>query len=312
MNWQRIWKVALISTLMAWGSAVASVPQDCLDNTVRIWRRVGNDIVFGSGSIVGETEDYYIVDSNAHVTKVTTNIFDVFNYGFHASKVQATTKRENWRFADKQSKDLSTTYIPKSRIPGPMPVIPYAPYGTDIRAGQRILIVGCADGRTPRGRVGHVTEVSNNGTFSFVSTAWEGDSGSAIYDITGTHVIGRVAWSVSRYGERMGLAMTSDRVHDIKSGRVSAGDYSLPEDAQRLQAFMALPSDARALPTLLQAQAFVDEAICENGICEPPRWRQPGEPTNEPEDQEPTPADPATRPKSDPVNWQSWAGIDET
>ena len=109
------------------------------------------------------------------------------------------------------------------------------PYGeADLKAGEKIFTVGCSDGRVPRARCGAILQISN-GLIYYLPKSISGDSGSAVFKYSSQRdaweVVGRTAWAMQVDGKWIGLAMTSDRVADIRAGRVAAGNFDLPEGA---------------------------------------------------------------------------------
>lgn len=275
------------------------ISQKVVDNIVRFRRANGRgNMAVGSGSIVGETETHYLIDSNRHVTlgRGTVNRIDYWNNGKQRGTISAPVQ-DAW-FKDKAAKDISTTMVPKSAFPGPMPVLPYAPRGYKPRVGQLVISGACSDGRWPRPRVGRIAFVEP-GLIYCEPPSIGGDSGSGIYDETGK-LIGRTAWYADRNGKRYCLAHTSDRVHDIKSNQTTA-DIQLPESAEMLA--LTLPSDAKSLAKASEiigeneVAAYLRETGCEN--CNPSDdsvpWRNPDGDLVEPQD----PAEPPSNPSGE-------------
>jgi len=234
--------------------------QDCFDASVRIRSR--NSI--GSASAVKylKTVDSTVstVDSvldathvefetNRHVAgdRGTRHVVDVWYEGKLVSSVNCQTD-DSW-FESGISKDIATIVVSLETLGGAVPIVPSAPYGeADLKAGEKIFTVGCSDGRVPRARCGSILQVSN-GLIYYIPKSISGDSGSAVFKYSSQRdaweVVGRTAWAMQVDGRWIGLAMTSDRVADIRAGRVSAGNFDLPEGAVSLSTICSsLPEGA--------------------------------------------------------------------
>ena len=234
--------------------------QDCFDASVRIRSR--NSI--GSASAVKylKTVDSTVstVDSvldathvefetNRHVAgdRGTRHVVDVWYEGKLVSSVNCQTD-DSW-FESGISKDIATIVVSLETLGGAVPIVPSAPYGeADLQAGEKIFTVGCSDGRVPRARCGSILQVSD-GLIYYLPKSISGDSGSAVFKYSSQRdaweVVGRTAWAMQVGGRWIGLAMTSDRVADIRAGRVSAGNFDLPEGAVSLSTICnSLPEGA--------------------------------------------------------------------
>jgi len=234
--------------------------QDCFDASVRIRSR--NSI--GSASAVKylKTVDSTVstVDSvldathvefetNRHVAgdRGTRHVVDVWYEGKLVSSVNCQTD-DSW-FESGISKDIATIVVSLETLGGAVQIVPSAPYGeADLKAGEKIFTVGCSDGRVPRARCGSILQVSD-GLIYYIPKSISGDSGSAVFKYSSQRdaweVVGRTAWAMQVDGRWIGLAMTSDRVADIRAGRVSAGNFDLPEGAVSLSTICSsLPEGA--------------------------------------------------------------------
>lgn len=234
--------------------------QDCFDASVRIRSR--NSI--GSASAVKylKTVDSTVstVDSvldathvefetNRHVAgdRGTRHVVDVWYEGKLVSSVNCQTD-DSW-FESGISKDIATIVVSLETLGGAVPIVPSAPYGeADLQAGEKIFTVGCSDGRVPRARCGSILQVSD-GLIYYLPKSISGDSGSAVFKYSSQRdaweVVGRTAWAMQVDGRWIGLAMTSDRVADIRAGRVSAGNFDLPKGAVSLSTICSsLPKGA--------------------------------------------------------------------
>lgn len=220
--------------------------QDCFDTSVRIRSRnsIGSasavrylKIVDSSVTQVESPLDATHVEfeTNRHVAgdRGDRHVVDVWYEGKLVSSVDCRTD-DSW-FQSGVSKDIATIIVSLESLGGAVPVVPSAPYGeADIQVGEKIFTVGCSDGRVPRARCGSVLKVSD-GLIYYLPKSISGDSGSAVFKYSSKRdaweVIGRTAWAMQVDGKWIGLAMTSDRVSDIRAGRVSAGSFGLPDGA---------------------------------------------------------------------------------
>ena len=220
--------------------------QDCFDASVRIRSR--NSI--GSASAVRYLKNvdstvspvdsvldatHVEFETNRHVAgdRGTRHVVDVWYEGELVSSVNCQTD-DSW-FESGISKDIATIVVSLETLGGAVPIVPTAPYGeADLKAGEKIFTVGCSDGRVPRARCGSILQVSN-GLVYYLPKSISGDSGSAVFKYSSERdaweVVGRTAWAMQVDGKWIGLAMTSDRVADIRAGRVAAGNFDLPEGA---------------------------------------------------------------------------------
>lgn len=220
--------------------------QDCFDASVRIRSRnsIGSasatrylKIVDSTVSTVDSPLDATHVEfeTNRHVAgdRGDRHVVDVWYEGKLVSSVDCRTD-DSW-FQSGVSKDIATIIVSLETLGGAIPVVPSAPYGeADIKEGEKIFTVGCSDGRVPRARCGSVLKVAD-GLIYYLPQSISGDSGSAVFKYSNQRdaweVIGRTAWAMQVDGKWIGLAMTSDRVSDIRAGRVSAGSFNLPDGA---------------------------------------------------------------------------------
>lgn len=230
------------------GDKVYGISRQSIDSTVRFRRRGSRYVVFGSGEVVAETADHYVVMTNHHVAggKGTRNEIDLFSNG-HLVKTVKVPVFQSW-YKSGDSKDIAISHIPKSSLDGlKLSVVPLAPRGwvkDHIQPGATITTIGCSDGRWPRARSGNLLD-RRNGLLYIEPTSIGGDSGGPVYNETGEYVIGVTAWSLRQDGREVCLSMTSDRVHDIMEGIVS-GTQKLPEGAKEIDA--ELPPKDSSLP----------------------------------------------------------------
>ena len=199
-------------------------------------------------------------ETNRHVAgdRGTPHVLDVWFEGDLVASVNCKTS-ESW-FEQGVAKDLATIVISLEKLGGPMPVIPLAPYDSNsLTQGDMLFSIGCSDGRHPRARCGNVIKIEN-GLVYYSPESIPGDSGSAIYRFSPERgvweTVGRTAWAIKSSKTSsgwIGLAMSSDRIHDIKSGRVSSASWELPEGAIPVSAItktLKLPEGAIRLDRL--------------------------------------------------------------
>jgi len=234
--------------------------QDCFDASVRVRSRNSMGSASAIGYIKQDGDQRLKVDSilnathvefetNKHVagTRGTPHVVDVWFEGQLVASVKCETD-DSW-FESGIAKDIATIVIPIETLGGAMPIVSDAPYGeANIIAGSKVFMVGCSDGRHPRARCGSVLKVEN-GLIYYLPQSIGGDSGSAVFAYSREReqweVVGRTAWAIKIDDRWVGLAMTSDRVADIRSGRVAKGDFKLPTGAVPIsQIETALPFGA--------------------------------------------------------------------
>lgn len=234
--------------------------QECFDSTARV-RSSGSIgtasairyLTNSTGDLI-ETNDplkatHVEYESNRHVMsdRGTKHVLDVYWEGDLVASQRCQTS-ESW-FQSGVSKDIATTVIALADLQGVPPVVPYAPYDSEpVKVGDKIFTIGCSDGRVPRARCGDVIR-TEDGLIYYKPKSIPGDSGGAIYKFSPTRdrweIVGRTAWAIKQGNEWVGLAMDSNRVADIKSGRVSSKPNLLPEGAIPIrQSLAALPIGA--------------------------------------------------------------------
>jgi hypothetical protein len=246
--------------------------QSVFDASIRV-RSKGS---IGSASAIGylrkEGQEYYPetdilnathveFETNRHVAmdRGRQHVIDVWNHGDLVASTKAKTC-ESW-FENSVAKDLATIVVSLQDLGGAQPVIPLAPYGVDdLQAGDLVFSVGCSDGRQPRARAGDVVKIKN-GLVYYDPKSIPGDSGGGLFcwsiDRQQWETVGRTAWAIQTPTGWQGLAMTADRIHDIKAGRVSTG-WELPEGAVPIQDLAELPVGAVRLD-LLATAIFADD-----------------------------------------------------
>ena len=220
--------------------------QECFDSTARVRSSgsIGSASAIRylsnvSGSMVAVSNvlnaTHVEYETNRHVAgdRGTNHILDVWFEGDLVASQKCKTN-ESW-FQNGVSKDIATIQIPLEDLQGVPPIVPYAPYDSvPVSVGDKVFTIGCSDGRVPRARCGDVIKIEN-GLIYYKPKSIPGDSGGAIYKFSSSRdqweIVGRTAWAIKQGNEWVGLAMDSNRVDDIKSGRVSSKPNLLPDGA---------------------------------------------------------------------------------
>lgn len=265
--------------------------QDCFDCSVRVRSRnsIGSASAIAYLKQVGNqrsTVDSILdathveFETNKHVagTRGTKHVLDVWFEGDLVSSVDCTTD-DSW-YESGIAKDIATIIVPVETLGGAMPIVKPAPYGeANISVDSKVFMVGCSDGRHPRARCGTVLKIEN-GLIYYLPQSIGGDSGSAVFAYSKEreewNVVGRTAWAIQIDGRWVGLAMTSDRVADIRSGSVSAGDFKLPTGAVPISKMnLALPAGAIPCDQIKETNAKQDQDPQPLEVVNRRRWRFP-------------------------------------
>jgi len=196
------------------------------------------------------------------------------------------------RFNGNTSIDIALLWIPQSifnNINHPR-VIPLAPADYELKNGQIIRAVGCANGGWARGWTGHITTAyESSGATEFFPKTIGGESGTGIVvdipDKNGemqTRVAILLAWST----QDRGAGLSNKLIHKIRLGQVIS-NINLPSYYQRV--IKPLPSTRANKPTKLpncgtcghsfrqhtkkNGQYYCPHAgPCPGGSCNPFEW----------------------------------------
>jgi hypothetical protein len=245
--------------------------QDVFNTTVRIRNNTGT----GSGSVISDLGESYEIETNHHVAGRGGSplVVDIWYDGDLVGSYRSQSKR-SW-FEDGKSKDIAVIEIPKKDLSGPLAVVPTAPEGfaQKVKTGDKVYMIGCANGRWPRARCGNVLD-HKNGLIWYEPESIGGDSGSGVYyfdkDSQKWLCVGRTAWAIQVNGKWQGLAMDSDRVRAIREGRVSEG-WDLPEGAVPIETIQQCEPDSPiALPHgAMRLDSMYDDSIVRTSAQEP-------------------------------------------
>lgn len=171
---------------------------DCYRATCRV--EMGNGS--GSGCVFhADAERFYIL-TNAHVagTARGRNASVVFTREGYEGTIPAVVE---YGQQGEHTPDVAVLSVMRSSMAGyEPPVIPLAL--RDPQAGDTVLSVGAARGAWATAWTGHVT--TNDGdTIGFLPTPAPGRSGSALFDATGSAIVGLVTWQTPQGGRAQSI-----------------------------------------------------------------------------------------------------------
>jgi len=211
----------------------------------------------GSGVIFDSDADSYRVLTNAHVVGRTGSrvSLEFEHSGYRSGRISGRVVRSH--IARNSSIDLAIVALPRSEFPGPMPVVPLA--GVGFKEGTpTVLTCGAQGGAAVSLQRGHIVRRTRSLIY-YKPEALPGRSGSPLFNESGSHIIGLVAW---RTGDGHGLAMNAAAVRSFVDGEVAESDNELPEDAFPLwqsSTRLVLVTSAGCQPCELQKQSMPDD-----------------------------------------------------
>jgi hypothetical protein len=159
--------------------------------------------------------------------------------------------------ARNSSIDLAIVELPRSGFPGPMPVVPLAGVGFKEET-PTVLTCGAQGGAAVSLQRGHIVRRTRSLIY-YKPEALPGRSGSPLFNESGSHIIGLVAW---RTGDGHGLAMNAAAVRSFVGGEVAEFDSELPEDAFPLwqsSTRLVLVTSAGCQPCELQKRSMPND-----------------------------------------------------
>lgn len=159
----------------------------------------------GTGCVYAKDAENYYVLTNAHVAGVLSGepMECVFNDRGHERSVKGQTI---WgSLIESAHRDQALIAIPISQFTDFQPaIIPLAPRGATLTKGQTVLSVGCPRATWAGLWRGHIESVSAT-TIDFLPIPAGGRSGSAIFDETGTYIIGLITWNAGETGRAQSI-----------------------------------------------------------------------------------------------------------
>jgi len=158
---------------------------DCIDATCRVSTPTGNGMNdVGTGCCIQVSGGYAWILTNNHVATGPRAWCQFYRDGHPSRKMEGVVKFRH------KGLDAAIIAVHASHFQGRMPpAIPTAPADYVVRPGETILSVGCAEGHWPSLWRGHAIGYSGSNLL-FRPGPEQGRSGSAIFDKTGTYVVG--------------------------------------------------------------------------------------------------------------------------
>lgn len=204
--------IIALAAILAWDAYGAGL-DDCYRATCRV--EMGNSS--GSGCVFKADAERYYVLTNAHVAGTTRGrqARVVFNRDGYEGTIPAMVEwgvygdgktdytDESGRPVD-NSPDAAIISVLKSNLDGyAPPVIPIA--SGDAPAGSTLLSVGAPCGGWLNSWTGHITE-NHGDAISFLPAPLPGRSGSALFNASGTSIVGLVTWQTNKGGGAQSVA----------------------------------------------------------------------------------------------------------
>lgn len=194
--------LSLVVCLMVAVPSQAAV-SDALDATCRVHASDGS---VGTGCVFEISQRTVFVLTNRHVVDSASTVKCVFWRDGHQSIAIPGQVR-----AKSAAADVALITLPESAFSGQLPrVIPLAPRGTSLKAGDTITSAGCAKAAWATAWKGHVAGYEN-GHLRFSPPPANGRSGSAICDAKGEKIVGLI-WGRSDQ-EGKGYAVSLENLY---------------------------------------------------------------------------------------------------
>lgn len=193
-------RFAFLLALLSAQSARADMDA-CYRATCRVHAQGGA----GTGCVYAKDDASYYILTNAHVagTKPGADMTCVFIHAGHEVSVRGQVAWGNMSNGGETDQAVITVPVNAFRSFAPA-IIPIAPAGTQLQNGQSIMSVGCPRATWHSLWNGHITTL-NGFTMDFLPNAAPGRSGSAIFDETGSQIIGLVTWHTETGGRAQSL-----------------------------------------------------------------------------------------------------------
>ncbi|QDT10916.1 trypsin-like peptidase domain-containing protein [Planctomycetes bacterium K23_9] len=230
---------------------------DSADRVLRASCRIFAGNARGSGVIFDTDEDSYHVLTNAHVVgRIGNRVSLEFEHsGYRSGRIPGRVVRSH--NARNTSIDLAIVELPRSEFPGPMPVVPLAGVGFKEET-PTVLTCGAQGGAAVSLQRGHIVRRTRSLIY-YKPEALPGRSGSPLFNESGSHIIGLVAW---RTGDGHGLAVNAAVVRSFVGGEVADAETALPDDAIPLwqpRVRLILVTSKGCQPCELQKQSMPDD-----------------------------------------------------
>lgn len=183
----------------------SSVARADMDACYRATCRVLTGHSAGTGCVYARDAENYYVLTNAHVAGTTpgASMTCVFNHAGHERKVQGKTI---WgAMVESAQRDQALISIPVSQFSDFQPaIIPLGVRGEFLAQGQTVLSVGCPNATWNGLWRGHLESISGT-TMDFLPVPAGGRSGSAIFDESGSRIVGLITWNAGNTGRAQTL-----------------------------------------------------------------------------------------------------------
>lgn len=187
---------------------------ECIDATVRIsvpeGRGTGVFFQRDAENIFALTNCHVVSDGNGErviVPRVGKPVgVDIWRAGFESGPYPG---RVEWTsYQAETSRDIAIVSVKLSALKGYVPpMIPLAPAGQDGKAGDSVLSMGCSKGAWPSMFRGHL-RANLGASVVFYPNPAQGRSGSALFNASGTAIIGLLCWQdVDKQEQGGGLSL---------------------------------------------------------------------------------------------------------
>lgn len=228
-----------------------------MDQCYRATCRIHTGHSAGTGCVYAEDDARYYVLTNAHVAGQTpgTPMTCIFNHAGHERQVSGETI---WgAMYESAYRDQAVIAIAKSQFTDFQPaIIPLAPRNTVLADGAEILSVGCPRGTWNGLWRGHIESIGPS-TMDFLPVPAGGRSGSAIFDSTGSMIVGLITWQA----DQTGRAQTIDNIYagllgEQVSERFVENDGPITVTDLRREIQNAVADDAQLVPVQRPGGAY--------------------------------------------------------
>ncbi len=239
--------------------------QDALQATCRI---SGPQGVRGTGCAFERSQGCVYVLTNAHVASEANLACEFWQRGHKSRPLRAHLIR---RTKPMPGPDAAILAIPESSFQGILPsVIPIAPRGTRLRAGQTICSVGCAKGSWQTAWQGHVLKDDGRGVY-FRPTPAGGRSGSAIFDVKCEAIVGLL--KACAVDNSYGLATSTGWLYEVLGTRKARSEIP-----QSVNGWRASRHEGYAVMPMPECAGGLFGGGCFGGRCPTPQQQPQQQP----------------------------------